>query len=121
MKLSHINLTMPPGSEPLARSFYSTLLGLPEIPKPAPLLSRGGVWFDAGGLDLHLSVDPHHAGPDALRHFGLACTDLPALRSRLTAAGVPTHDGRPTPWQRFFAHDPFGNRIEFHEPDALRA
>jgi hypothetical protein len=28
-------------------------------------------------------------------------------------------DGQP--WKRFFVHDPFGNRIEIHEPGKLRA
>jgi catechol 2,3-dioxygenase-like lactoylglutathione lyase family enzyme len=121
MKLSHINVTMPKGSEPLARSFYSGYLGLPEIPKPQPLQSRGGVWFNAGGLDIHLSADEHHSGPDAQRHFGLECPDVDALRARLQTAGIPTEDGRPAPWKRFFVRDPFGNRIEIHEPGGLRA
>src|SRR5215469_6953014 len=114
MKLSHINVTMPPGNEDQARSFYAGLLGLREIPKPESIRSRGGVWFDAGGLDLHVSVEEQRAGPDAYRHFGLECADVETLRRRLEAAGIKTEDGRPVPWKRFFAHDPFGNRIEFH-------
>jgi len=48
---------MPKGGEELARSFYAGLLGLREIPKPESIRSRGGVWFDADGLDLHVSVE----------------------------------------------------------------
>ena len=121
MKLSHINITMPKGSEDIARAFYGGLLGLVEIPKPEALRVRGGVWFDAGGLDVHVSVDEQPGEADRLRHFGLECPDLTGLRERLAAAGIPTDNGRPTPWQRFFVHDPFGNRIEIHEPPALRA
>ena len=121
MHLSHINVTMPKGSEDLARSFYSGQLGLREIPKPAPLRVRGGVWFEAGGLDVHLSLEEQRIGADAQRHFGLECADIDGLRARLTAAGVATEDGRPAPWKRFFVRDPFGNRIEIHEPGGLRA
>jgi catechol 2,3-dioxygenase-like lactoylglutathione lyase family enzyme len=121
MKLSHINLSMPSGSEDAARNFYSGLLGLSEIPKPQPLKSRGGVWFDAGGIDIHLSVENGRATADLQRHFGLSCADVDGLRRRLTTVGVATDDGRPTPLKRFFLHDPFGNRIEIHDPDGFRS
>jgi catechol 2,3-dioxygenase-like lactoylglutathione lyase family enzyme len=120
MKLSHVNVTMPKGGEPVARAFYGGLLGLPEIPKPEAIRHRGGVWFDADGLDLHLSVEENRAGPDSYRHFGLTCDDVAVLRARLEQAGFPTEDGRPAPWQRFFVRDPFGNRIELHEVEGLR-
>lgn len=121
MRLSHINVTMPKGAEDLARAFYAGQLGLREIPKPEPLRVRGGVWFDAGGLDIHISVEESRSGTDALRHFGLECADVDGLRARLSAAGIATVDGRPAPWKRFFVHDPFGNRIEIHEAGGLRA
>ena len=120
MRLSHVNVTLPAGGENLAREFYHDLLGLPEIPKPESIRHRGGVWFDAGGLDLHLSVEANRAGPDAYRHFGLSCDDVDGLRKRLTERGIQTEDGRPAPWKRFFVRDPFGNRIEVHEVNGLR-
>jgi catechol 2,3-dioxygenase-like lactoylglutathione lyase family enzyme len=120
MHLSHINISMRKGSEGIARSFYIGLLGLREIPKPEPLRVRGGVWFDAGGLDIHLSVEEQRFGPDAQRHFGIECADV-ELRTKLKTSGIETDDGRPAPWKRFFLHDPFGNRIEIHEPGGLRA
>jgi catechol 2,3-dioxygenase-like lactoylglutathione lyase family enzyme len=122
MRLSHINVTMPPHAEEEARSFYGGLLGLPEIPKPEPNRARGGVWFDAGGLDIHVSAEESKlAGVDGRRHFGLEHPEVDAVRARLEAAGVRTEDGRPAPWRRFFAYDPFGNRLEIHEPGGLRA
>jgi catechol 2,3-dioxygenase-like lactoylglutathione lyase family enzyme len=121
MQLSHINVTMPKDGEELARSFYGGLLGLPELPKPEVLRVRGGVWFDAGGRDVHISVEDERSGGDTCRHFGLECPDVNAVRVRLEAAGFRTEDGRPTPWRRFFVRDPFGNRIEVHEPGGLRA
>ena len=122
MRLSHVNVTMPPNREEDARSFYVGILGLREVPKPESVRSRGGVWFDADGLDIHISVEePRADSPDARRHFGLEHPDLLSLRVRLEAAGVRTEDGRPAPWRRFFVLDPFGNRIEIHEPGGLRA
>ena len=98
MHLSHINVTMPKGSENMARSFYGGHLGLREIPKPEPLRIRGGVWFEAGGLDIHLSVEEQRFGPDAQRHFGMECADVDGLRAKLKTAGVEIDDGRPAPW-----------------------
>ena len=119
MRLSHINLTLPQGGEDIARSFYGGLLGLKEIPKPESIRHRGGVWFDAGGLDIHVSVEENRTGPDAYRHFGLESAEVDGLRAKLQSAGVVTEDGRPAPWKRFFVRDPFGNRIEIHEPGGL--
>jgi catechol 2,3-dioxygenase-like lactoylglutathione lyase family enzyme len=120
MRLTHVNITIPKGGEDAARTFYSGLLGLKEIPKPAAIRHRGGLWFDAGGLDLHLSVEEPRTGGDTYRHFGLECEDVAGIRARLNAAGIATDAGRPAPWQRFFVHDPFGNRIEIHESGAMR-
>ena len=121
VRLTHVNITMPEGAEDEARAFYGGQLGLREIPKPEPLLARGGVWFDAGGLDIHLSVEEPPADMDTRRHFGLECESVDEVRARLTVAGAVIDDGRPAPWRRFFVSDPFGNRIEIHEPGALRA
>ena len=68
----------------------------------------------------HVSVEELRHGMDVARHFGLACADVDGLRARLQAAGLATEDGRPAPWRRFFVHDPFGNRIEIHEPGGSR-
>ena len=112
---------MPEGGEAAARQFYTGHLGLRELTKPESLRGRGGLWFDAGGLHLHLSVEKERSGPDRQRHFGLGCGDLETLKSRLKDAGVRIDDGPPAPWKRFFVFDPFGNRIEIHQPRGLRA
>jgi hypothetical protein len=41
--LDHVQIAAPPGCEPAARHFFGDLLGLDELPKPAPLSARGGL------------------------------------------------------------------------------
>ncbi len=62
MYLSHINVTMPKGEEEVARLFYAGCLGLRELPNPESFGEMGGVWFEAGGLHLHLSVEAQRSG-----------------------------------------------------------
>ena len=38
--LEHVQLAMPAGREEEAEAFYSGLLGLARLPKPAPLAAR---------------------------------------------------------------------------------
>ena len=45
LALHHVQLAMPEGGEAAARAFYGGLLDLPEVPKPAALQGRGGVWY----------------------------------------------------------------------------
>jgi catechol 2,3-dioxygenase-like lactoylglutathione lyase family enzyme len=119
MRLSHVNITMPAGGESVARAFYGGLLGLTEIPKPVSMRASG-VWFEAEGVDVHVSAEAVRTGPDTYRHFGFDCADVDAMRAKLTAAGIETENGRPAPWRRFFVRDPFGNRIEIHEAGGPR-
>ncbi len=55
--IEHIQLAMPLGREEEARAFYAGLLGIPEVPKPAHLAVRGGAWFEAGGVKVHLGIE----------------------------------------------------------------
>jgi hypothetical protein len=41
--IEHVQLAMPAGEEPRARTFYGDILGIPELPKPPHLEVRGGV------------------------------------------------------------------------------
>ena len=109
---------MPAGREPEARSFYGQLLGLPEVAKPANLVTRGGCWFQLGDRELHLGVDPIFR-PATKAHIAILVNDLAATRRSLEAAGVPTREDEPLPgYARFYADDPFGNRLEFLTPVA---
>ncbi len=56
--LDHVQVAMPAGGEREARHFYSDLLGLDELEKPAALAARGGAWFALpDGRQLHLGVE----------------------------------------------------------------
>lgn len=111
--LDHVQLAMPPGGEAAARGFYGGLLGLAEIPKPAPLAARGGCWFAAPGTEVHLGVQPDFA-PARKAHPAFRVADLDALAARLAQAQVPvTWDQALPDVRRFYALDPFGNRLEF--------
>ncbi|HTR54483.1 MAG TPA: VOC family protein [Kofleriaceae bacterium] len=113
--IDHVQVAAPSGCEAAARRFYGELLGLPEIPKPAELAARGGLWFRCGAHQLHVGIEsefrPAKKAHPALRLANLAAFE--ALRARLAAAGVPTRDDVDVDGQaRCFADDPWGNRIE---------
>ncbi|BDH70462.1 hypothetical protein MTP06_39110 [Streptomyces sp. PLM4] len=89
-----------------------------EIPKPPVLAARGGCWFAAGGVQLHLGVDPGHR-PSPKAHPGLRVAGIDAFAARLASHGVEvTWDDNLPGHRRFYAQDPAGNRLEFLEPDA---
>ena len=86
--IDHVQLAMPTGSEDRAREFYAGLLGLAEVPKPEPLAARGGCWFEAPGVKLHLGVEVDFRAAKKA-HPALLVDDLNRLAARLEAAGVP--------------------------------
>ena len=111
--LDHLQLAMPAGKEAEARAFYSDLLGLAELEKPPQLAGRGGCWFALGTQALHLGVDTPFV-PARKAHPAFTVTDLEALRARLEVANISTLDDFTLPHvRRFYAADPFGNRLEF--------
>jgi hypothetical protein len=86
------------------------------IPKPSALAVNGGVWFQAGTVQLHIGAEesftparkahPRSASPASARTSSRSPTAAP----RSSRAGnLPGH-------LRFYSHDPFGNSIEFLEP-----
>jgi catechol 2,3-dioxygenase-like lactoylglutathione lyase family enzyme len=112
-RLHHVQLAIPPGSEEPARRFYAGLLGLEELPKPPSLAERGGLWLRLADAELHLGVEAGFR-PAGKAHPAFEVRDLDAVRARLEKAGVPVVDDRLLPGRRrFYANDPFGNRLEF--------
>ena len=115
--IDHVQLAMPAGEEDRARAFYEGVLGLAEQPKPKNLARRGGAWFAKGDVKIHLGVEAGFR-PAKKAHPALRVENLAELRARCEAAGYPTVDDEPLPgYDRFYVHDPFGNRIECLEPN----
>ncbi|MCW2924147.1 MAG: glyoxalase [Thermoleophilia bacterium] len=113
--VDHFQVCCPRGGEGAARAFYGDLLGLPEVPKPGVLASRGGCWFRAGATGLHVGVlepfVPSTKGHPALRVRDLET--LEALAARLGEAGHPVDwSDEPVADARCKLRDPFGNLVE---------
>lgn len=112
LRLHHVQIAVPRGSEQACRDFWGGLLGMDELEKPAVLAARGGCWFRAGGVEVHLGVEEPFT-PARKAHPGLLVDNLLLLAERLQRAGhevtwsdeFPGHD-------RFYCADPFGNRLE---------
>jgi catechol 2,3-dioxygenase-like lactoylglutathione lyase family enzyme len=112
-RLHHMQIAMPRDAEPQARAFYADVLGMTEVPKPEVMARRGGAWFRAGGVELHLGAEDEFR-PDRKGHPGILVDDLDAAAARLTDAGLPIRWDDDFPgFRRFYAADPFGNRLEF--------
>jgi Glyoxalase/Bleomycin resistance protein/Dioxygenase superfamily len=113
--LDHVQLAMPPGGEPQARDFYYRVLGIPEIPKPPVLATRGGCWFECGAVKIHLGAEADFR-PARKAHPALIVEDLAGLRQTLQTAGYSVRPGEfVNGWNRIFVDDPFGNRLELME------
>jgi catechol 2,3-dioxygenase-like lactoylglutathione lyase family enzyme len=114
-RLDHVQLAAPAGCEEAARRFFGELVGLEEIEKPEALRGRGGCWFRLGNGELHVGVATDFA-PAIKAHPGLTlpAASLDALAARLSAAGAPVAWDEAIPGRRrFYAEDPWGNRLEF--------
>ncbi|MGW3142631.1 VOC family protein [Streptomyces sp. NPDC001139] len=115
--VDHVQLAAPAGSEDLLRAYYTDVLGMTEIPKPPVLAARGGCWFQAGAVQLHLGVEEDFR-PARKAHPGLRVTGIDAYAARLEAEGAQVvWDGNLPGHRRFYSEDPVGNRLEFLEPE----
>src|SRR5690606_33258286 len=79
----------------------------------ASLAGRGGCWFEQSRVVVHLGVQEEFA-PALKAHAAFTVADLDELRQSLERAGhrVIPDDAAPGV-RRFYASDPFGNRLEF--------
>ncbi|WP_437670429.1 VOC family protein [Sorangium sp. So ce131] len=116
--IDHVQLAMPPGQEPRAVAFYRDVLGMEHVPKPEPLASRGGAWFRAGAVTVHLGVEADFR-PARKAHPGITVAGIDDLAAALVAAGhaVRWSDELPDV-RRFHTDDPFGNRLELIDAGA---
>lgn len=115
MRVQHVSVPMPPGSQEQARRFYGTVLGMREKSPPSSLAAQQLVWFDAGdgGHEVHCFADDQMTSNSAAQHLCLQVDSLPDFRSRLAEHGIDIEETTPiTNRPRLFVRDPFGNLIE---------
>ena len=111
--IDHVQLAMPTGAEPVAREFYVGVLGLTEMPKPPVMEARGGCWFEAGAVRLHLGADADFR-PARKAHPALLIRDLARFVAERNLSAKWSDEIPGT--VRCHINDPFGNRIELIEP-----
>lgn len=113
LTIDHVQLAIPVGAEAAARPFYRDLLGLTEIEKPEPGRSRGGSWYEAGPVKVHLGVERDFRA-NRQAHPAFVVGDLADLSRRADVAGYEVKpDDELAGVERAFIYDPFGNRLEF--------
>lgn len=132
LSIHHVQLAMPEGEEENARAFYVGIFGFTEIPKPAELAGRGGLWLqnvpvptavellsetvELPMVYVHLGVETNFR-PARKAHPAFLVDDLDSLLEKIQVAGYewdlsqPPLDG----FKRAHVFDPFGNRIELLE------
>jgi catechol 2,3-dioxygenase-like lactoylglutathione lyase family enzyme len=114
--LDHVQITVPRGAEDAARRFYCGLLGLREIPKPAALRDRGGLWLQIGDRQVHVGTEDGADRRATKAHVAYRVTGLDVWRDLLTREGIAVEEAIPIPGcHRFEFRDPFGNRVEMLE------
>jgi len=114
--IDHVQMAIPPDGEDTARAFYGDVLGLVEVPKPPALAVRGGAWFEAGSVVIHVGSDPDFV-PARKAHPGLT---MRHLRDFVEQRGLDVQ------WNdeiagvvRCHLFDPFGNRVELIDADTI--
>lgn len=113
--LDHVLLAMPAAAEARARAFYGGLLGLSEVDKPEKLRAKGGCWFAAAKVSVHLGIQTPFQ-PATKAHPAFEVTDTEQLAAQLLAQNYPVEwDDAIRGTRRFYTCDPFGNRLEFLE------
>jgi catechol 2,3-dioxygenase-like lactoylglutathione lyase family enzyme len=115
VSLDHVQLAIPVGGEGRAREFYSGILGLSEVEKPAEMAGRNSIWFAAGAANVHLGIELDFH-PAKRAHPALVVEGLDEILASCERAGLPTKpDTSFSGFRRFHVFDPFGNRLELME------
>ena len=94
ISIDHVQIAIPAGGEDSARSFYLDVLGFNEIPKPAELATRGGVWFRSENVQLHLGIEPNFQ-PAQKAHPAFIVDDLNSFIAKAENAGFKTDTSQP--------------------------
>jgi hypothetical protein len=77
------------------------LLGIPQVPKPSHLATRGGCWFESYSVRIHVGVEDDFK-PARKAHPALLVEDLPTLKRRLLDGSVSVMEDETLPgFERF--------------------
>ena len=116
LSIDHVQIAMPAGGEESARVFYTDVLGFTEIPKPAELAKRGGLWLQSENVQLHLGIEPNFQ-PARKAHPAFIVDELDSFIAKAESTGFKTDTSQPPldGFKRAHVFDPFGNRIELME------
>lgn len=107
------SVTMPPGQEAEARRFYGTILGLRETMKTP---GEKGVWFVVDGRTFKVVPSATHKFAADKPQARFRVDKAEAMRMALDKARFRHYDAPHVVGTRgFYAHDPFGNRVELRE------
>jgi catechol 2,3-dioxygenase-like lactoylglutathione lyase family enzyme len=110
--IDHVQIAVPQAREADCLTFYREVFGLAELPKPAELRGRGGAWFQAGNLQMHVGVDPEPS-PRSKRHVCFLVKDIAAARAAVVHHGIDIEEESVAEGlSRIFIRDPADNRIE---------
>ena len=113
LAFEHVLLAMPDGEERRAREFYVDVLGFTEVIRPESLGGRGGGWFQAGSVMIHLGVEREFRAA-AMAHPAILVESLATFVARCEALGCAIEPAVKLPgFDRVHVYDPFGNRLEF--------
>lgn len=113
-RLDHIQICIPAGMEDEARKFYTDILNLTEIEKPDSLKPNGGLWYEAGDIQIHIGAEDEIN--NSKRHPAFEIEELLRVKEYLTSKNIVIKNEIDIPGiNRFSFKDPFGNRIEFLE------
>ncbi|WP_067724876.1 VOC family protein [Oceanobacillus damuensis] len=114
-RIDHVQLAAPIGEEKTARNFYKELLGFEEKEKPQSLKGNGGVWFQAGKVEIHIGVEKPFI-PAKKAHPAIRVENIENMKQYLDAVDIDYKVDHKLPGaNRLYVKDPFGNRIEFLE------
>jgi catechol 2,3-dioxygenase-like lactoylglutathione lyase family enzyme len=113
-RLDHVQICIRIGEEAAARKFYTGILGLTEIEKPVQLRANGGLWYQAGDVQLHIGVEAQTN--KSKRHPAFEIVAIDEVRNYLQERGIRIQEEIQLPGlTRFTFFDPFDNRIELLE------
>ena len=115
----HIQITAPTNSHARVRDFYGRVLQLVESPLPESFTGRDLIWFHCGPWLLHVGFEPNADRLNTNAHIAYQVIDCAYWRNRLTSEGILIKEiGRMTGYtDRFHIRDPFGNVVEFIQPE----